>query len=168
MSGRPLHVVLGDDEGFEWLKEVRAEGLPVLAQQGSVPTDAEFKLSEYNLFDYMPNWVQPLVGSREERIAKLSEDGVRVGMKRDVEERPNARTDWARVIVVEVAQDRNTKYAGMTIAEIAEADGNIPWTRSWIWHWMKTWKPSSAIRRLPKGRGQGRPDPEPVHPRLGL
>ena len=126
MSGRPLHVVLGDDEGFEWLKEVRAEGLPVLAQQGSVPTDAEFKLSEYNLFDYMPNWVQPLVGSREERIAKLSEDGVRVGMKRDVEERPNARTDWARVIVVEVAQDRNTKYAGMTIAEIAEADGKHP------------------------------------------
>ncbi len=126
MSGRPLHVVLGDDAGFEWLKEVRAEGLPVLAQVGSVPTDAEFKLSEYNLFDYMPNWVQPLVGTKEERIAKLSEDGVRVGMKRDVEERSNARTDWSRVIVVEVAQERNSKYAGMTIAEISEAEGKHP------------------------------------------
>ena len=83
MSGRPLHVVLGDDEGYEWLKKVREEeGLPILAQHGSVPTVSEFKLSEYNLFDYMPNWVQPLVGSKEERIAKLSEEGVREGMKR--------------------------------------------------------------------------------------
>ena len=126
MSGRPLHVGLGDDAGFEWLKEVRAEGLPVVAQQGVVPTNAEFTLSEYNLFDYMPNWVQPLVGAKEERIAKLSEDGVRAGMKRDVEERPHARTDWTRVTVVEVAHDRNFKYEGMTIAEIAQAEGKHP------------------------------------------
>ena len=53
-------------------------------------------LSEYNLFDYMPNWVQPLVGTKEERIAKLSEEGVRVGMKRDVIERPHPRTDWTQ------------------------------------------------------------------------
>ena len=126
ISGRPLHVVLGDDEGYEWLKEVRDEGLPVIAQQGAVPTIAEFKLSEYNLFDYMPNWVQPLVGSKEERIAKLSEDGVRSGMKRDVEERPHARTDWTQVKVVQVAQERNYSYEGMSIAEIAQAQGKHP------------------------------------------
>jgi N-acyl-D-aspartate/D-glutamate deacylase len=126
ISGRPLHVVLGDDEGLKWLKEVRAEGLPILAQQGSVPTISEFKLSEYNLFDYMPNWVQPLVGTKEERIAKLSEEGVRAGMKRDVEERPHARTDWTRVQVVEVAYERNLKYEGLSIAEIAQAEGKHP------------------------------------------
>ena len=126
MSGRPLHVVLGDEEGYDWLDEVRQEGLPVLAQQGSVPTIAEFKLSEYNLFDYMPNWVQPLVGSKEERIAKLSEDGIRDGMKRDVIERPHARTDWAQVQVVEVALERNLKYEGLSIADIAEAEGKHP------------------------------------------
>ena len=126
MSGRPLHVALGDDEGYEWLKQVREEGLPVLAQQGSVPTIAEFKLSEYNLFDYMPNWVQPLVGNKEERIAKLSEDGVREGMKRDVIERPHARTDWTQVQVVEVALERNLKYEGLSIADIAEAEGKHP------------------------------------------
>ena len=126
MSGRPLHVALGDEEGYDWLEEVRKEGLPVLAQQGSVPTIAEFKLSEYNLFDYMPNWVQPLVGTREERIAKLSEDGIRPGMKRDVLERPHARTDWAQVQVVEVALERNLKYEGLSIADIAEAEGKHP------------------------------------------
>ena len=127
MSGRPLHVVLGDDEGYEWLKKVREEeGLPILAQHGSVPTVSEFKLSEYNLFDYMPNWVQPLVGSKEERIAKLSEEGVRVGMKRDVLDRPHPRTDWARLQVVEVALERNLKYEGLSIADIAEAEGKHP------------------------------------------
>ena len=127
MSGRPLHVVLGDDEGYDWLKKVREEeGLPILAQHGSVPTVSEFKLSEYNLFDYMPNWVQPLVGSKEERIAKLSEEGVRVGMKRDVLDRPHPRTDWARLQVVEVALERNLKYEGLSIADIAEAEGKHP------------------------------------------
>jgi N-acyl-D-aspartate/D-glutamate deacylase len=126
ISGRPLHVVLGDDEGYEWLEQMRQEGLPILAQQGSVPTIAEFKLSEYNLFDYMPNWVQPLVGSKEERIAKLSEDGIRDGMKKDVLDRPHPRTDWAQVQVVEVALERNLKYEGLSIADIATAEGKHP------------------------------------------
>ena len=126
ISGRPLHVVLGDDEGYEWLEQMRQEGLPILAQQGSVPTIAEFKLSEYNLFDYMPNWVQPLVGSKEERIAKLSEDGIRDGMKKDVLDRPHPRTDWAQVQVVEVALERNLKYEGLSIADISAAEGKHP------------------------------------------
>ena len=126
ISGRPLHVSLGDEEGYQWLKEVRAEGLPVVAQELAVQTTSEFKLSEYNLFDYMPNWVQPLVGTKEERIAKLSEHGVRIGMKRDVEERPHARTDWTLVNVIQVAQERNFDYEGMTIAEIAQKQGKHP------------------------------------------
>ena len=74
----------------------------------------------------MPHWVQPLVGTKEERIAKLSEDGVRSGMKRDVEERPHPRTDWNQVKVVVTAQERNFKYEGMSIAEIAQAEGKHP------------------------------------------
>ena len=125
-SGRPLHVVLGDDEGFQWLEQMRAEGLPVVAQQGSVPTMAEFTLAEYNLFDYMPNWVQPLVGTTEERAAKLSEDGVRAGMKRDVEERPHVRTDWSKMTVAQVVHEQNYQYEGMTIQQLAEAVGKHP------------------------------------------
>jgi N-acyl-D-aspartate/D-glutamate deacylase len=126
MSGRPLHVILGDEEGYKWLAEKRAEGLPIIAQETAVPIIAEFKLSEYNLFDYLPNWVQPLVGTKPERIAKLSEDGVRVGMKQDVIDRPNSRTDWEQVQVVEVAHERNLKYEGLSIAEIAVAEGKEP------------------------------------------
>ena len=128
ISGRPLHVSLGDDEGegYEWLKEVRDEGLPVIAQETSTPGLTEFKLSEYNLYDYLPNWVQPFVGTKEERIAKLSEEGQRSGMKKDIEERPQRRTDWTLVQVVQVDQERNYKYEGMSIAEIAQAQGKHP------------------------------------------
>ena len=126
ISGRPLHVALGDEGGYQWLEEVRAEGLPVLAQEVAMETIAEFKLSEYNLFDYMPNWVQPLVGTQEERIAKLSEEGIRGGMKRDIEERPHRRTEWTEVKVVQVAHERNFQYEGMTIAQIAKDQGKHP------------------------------------------
>ena len=126
LSGRQLHVVLGDDEGFDWLDEKRAEGLPVVAQTGTVGSGHEFTLAEYNLFDFMPNWVQPLVGSPEERAAKLSEDGVRPGMKRDVEERPHPRTDWSKMRVLEVVHERNYKYEGMTVEQIAAIEKKHP------------------------------------------
>ena len=124
MSGRPLHVALGNDpDSYGWLESMRAEGLPIVSQELAVPLVAEFKLSEYNLFDYMPTWVQPLVGTKEERIAKLSEVGIRVGMQRDVVERPHPRTDWKQVQVVEVAHERNLRYEGLSIADIAQAEG---------------------------------------------
>jgi N-acyl-D-aspartate/D-glutamate deacylase len=125
ISGRPLHVGL-DGPGMEWLKEVREEGLTVVCQHNAVPTVAEFTLAEYNLFDYMPNWVQPLVGTPEERYAKLSEDGVRDRMKQDVENVPHARTDWTKVEVVQVSQERNFKYEGLKIDEIARMEGKHP------------------------------------------
>jgi len=66
------HVAVGDDEqGFAWAKEARDAGLPVVVQQNSMDPVAEFTLAEYNMFDYMPHWIQPLVGTPAERAAKL-------------------------------------------------------------------------------------------------
>ena len=126
ISGRQLHVSVGDDEGLDWLEAARAEGLPAVAQQIAMPIHSEFKLSEYNLFDYMPHWVQPLVGNVEERMVKLGDTETRAAMKRDVEEIPFIRTDWTKVIVVEVAQERNYKYEGLAIQDIAGMEGKHP------------------------------------------
>ena len=126
VSGRQLHVVLGDDEGYNWLNDVRKEGLPVIAQMGSTITQAEFKLTEYNLFDYMPNWVQPLVGSLEDRVVQLRDPEVRDAMKQDVEDRPHPRTDWSRMNVQQVVHERNYKYEGMTVQQIAETENKHP------------------------------------------
>ena len=132
ISGRPLHVAgRGAGAGTEaWLEACHEEGLVVLCQENEMPLYAQFKLSEYNLFDYMASWVEPLVGSVEERMAKLSDPNVRAAMKRDVEEHTELihlqRTDWTRVRVVETAFERNYRYDGMSIDEIAREQGKHP------------------------------------------
>ena len=125
-SGRPLHVVLGDEEGFSWLESARAEGWPVLNQLNTVGSGAQFKLEEYNLFDYMPSWVQPLVGTPEERMAKLRDPAIRPAMKSDVEKFPSPRTQWDKARVLEVVHQRNYQYEGKTIEELAEMTGKHP------------------------------------------
>ena len=125
-SGRPLHVVLGDLEGFKWVEASRAEGLPVVVQVQPVGSDAEFKLDEYNLFDYMPNWVQPFVGSKDERAVKLRDPNNRAPMKEDVEKFPSSRTQWDLVRILEVADERNSEYEGLNIQALAELTGKEP------------------------------------------
>lgn len=126
-SGRPLHVAVGDDEqGYAWAKEVREQGLPLVVQQNSMDPVAEFTLAEYNLFDYMPNWIDPLVGTAEERAAKLHNPEARAAMKRDVEERPHARTDWDHMTVVQVVHERNRACEGLSVAELARKQQKEP------------------------------------------
>ena len=127
ISGRPFHLLdtqIEEDPG--WVESCRAEGIPMVLQQLSTTVPLEFKLSEFNLFDYMPNWVQPLVGSVEERAGKLREPSVRVAMKQDTIDWPNFRTDFDRMRVLEAAFQRNEKYEGMTINQLAEMTGKEP------------------------------------------
>ncbi len=133
VSGRPLHLDGGSAAGSEWFESTRAEGLPVVLQEVCMEVDAEFTLAEYNLFDYMPNWVDPLVGTPEERAAKLRNPQVRAGMKQDLEEKSASqaamaddRTDWTSFKVLQVAQERNFKYEGMSIAQIADLENKHP------------------------------------------
>ncbi len=130
ICGRPAHIncIFATPEDMVWLNESRAEGLPLLIQQPTIYPDAIFKISEYNLFDIYPNWVQPMVGSAEERAAKLRDPATRAAMKRDVEGQSGitTRTDWDTFVVVEVAHERNRKYEGKTIEEIAQMDGKHP------------------------------------------
>ena len=137
VSGRPLQLLVGGPESLEWMYEARARGLPITEQVQCNPADSTFTLGEYNLYDIMPNWVQPLIGSREERIVKLKDSVNRATMKQDVDDiwgrrrlssvTPELyRTDWSRVRVFSVAYDRNQKYDGVTIKELAEATGKHP------------------------------------------
>ena len=127
ISGRPLHFFNArDGEDPAWFQSCRDEGLPLLHQRICSIGGLEFKLAEINLYDFMPNWIQPLVGTPEERAAKLRDPAVRVAMKRDVEEWPEFRTDWSRLKVEQVVHERNYRYEGMVIKEIAELMGKEP------------------------------------------
>ena len=133
VSGRPLHMDSGSAYGSDWLKSMRAQDLPVILQVICMAIDSEFTLAEYNLFDYMPNWVDPLVGTPEERAAKLRDPEVRAGMKSDLNkasasqrQMSDERTDWTRFRVLQVVHERNYKYEGLTIAQMADMENKHP------------------------------------------
>ena len=124
ISGSKLHISLQDSGRHDWVAERRAEGLPAVFQQPVMPIYSEFSLAEFNMFDYMPNWVKPLVGSAEERTEKLKAEGVRDAMKADIER--FTRIKWDKISVLEVSQERNFKYEGMTLEQIATEAGKHP------------------------------------------
>ena len=132
-SGRPLTVGANSgEEGRAWLARCRAEGLTLINQEINMNfltrsgEGAEFTLAEYNLFDYMPHWIEPLVGTAEERAAKLKDPKTREDMKQDVLDNPNNRNNYSTLQVVQVVHERNYDYEGMTIEELGQALNKHP------------------------------------------
>ena len=125
ISGRPFHLLDVAGNHYDYVNSCRAEGLPVLIQGSAALGGQQYKLAEYNMYDYMPSWIQPLLGSPEERAAKLRVAD-RDAMKADVEKWPLFKTDWSIVKVLEVVHERNHKYEGLTVNQVAELMGVHP------------------------------------------
>ena len=140
-SGRPLqwgavsfneHAPKRYMEQLAFLERARAEGAPMYAQSSAMSASPVFELAEYNGFDSMPNWIDPFVGTPEERIAKLNTPGVRDKMREDVGAYAgggggaDAASDWAKMKIVEVREERNFQYEGKNIAELAQMTGKHP------------------------------------------
>ena len=136
VSGRPLQLILGNSLSFNWLESMQAQGFPVIEQVAINPIEGTYKLAEYNMFDIIPSWIDPLVGDAEERMIKLQAPGVREAMKRGVEELRSHRVasintelyriSWSLTKVHEVVYDRNLKYLGRSIQDIADEMGKHP------------------------------------------
>jgi N-acyl-D-aspartate/D-glutamate deacylase len=125
-SGRPLHVGTGPGpSGEAWVKERREEGFPVAHQSVGCFVDTRYSLAEFNQFDYMPSWARSLLGTPEERAAKLRDSEIRKGMKREAAEGLHPRTNWIKTKVLEVVHERNHQYEGLTIPQLAEKMGGI-------------------------------------------
>ena len=120
-------------EQLAFLERAHKEGANLFAQASGVQISPVFELAEYNGFDALPNWIDPFIGTPEERIAKLNTPGVRDKMKQDVGGEwtgiggtADVAANWTKMRVVEVRKDSNLKYEGMNIAELAEATGKHP------------------------------------------
>ena len=136
ISGRPLQwsaVVQGRNDGtdtwreeLDWSEENLKLGLPMYTQ-AIPPLDIKVRLAEFNMFDSTPSWCEPLVGSREERIAKLSQPGIREPMKKEFDEKIGFfHGEWDRVLVIETVEERNKGCEGRSIADIAQETGKHP------------------------------------------
>jgi N-acyl-D-amino-acid deacylase len=138
VSGRPLQWlgIIQHKEGdqdewnelLEWTEENHKLGLPIYAQTSSISLDMQFRLVDFNFFDHIPSWVQPLVGTAEERMAKLRKPEVREAMKKDVDEGRTGdfHNNWNRVMVIKTTRDHNRKYDGLSVGEVASMMGKHP------------------------------------------
>jgi N-acyl-D-aspartate/D-glutamate deacylase len=137
LSGRPMNVVgiaasaarPGGYRGMlRYLEESHRLGLPMYASAVCMDTPVRMTLAEFNMFDMMPNWVDPLVGTPEERSAKLRRPEVRARMKQDLVERGHQafQDGWRQFKVLEVVWERNHALEGRSISEIAQAQGKEP------------------------------------------
>ena len=140
-SGRPFQFgavayVAADPERYKetlaFLDRAHSEGAPLYAQTVAFSPDMRFELAEVNFFDVMPNWIDPFVGSPEDRIRKLNTPGVRDKMREDVGQygaaggAGTAASDWTKMKVLEVRHERNYPYEGKNILEIAQMTGKEP------------------------------------------
>jgi N-acyl-D-aspartate/D-glutamate deacylase len=140
-SGRPLQwgaVTYNEQdperykEQLAFLERANAEGARMFAQTIAVSPAPVFELAEYNGFDGLPNWIDPFVGTPEERIAKLKTPGVRDRMRQDVGVwagiggAADAASDWTKMRVVEVRHERNFQYEGLNMLELGELTGKHP------------------------------------------
>ncbi len=135
ISGRPMQwtgVVQARDDAHDmwreelaWSEENAALGIPLFAQV-LAPNDMQFRLAEFNLFDSCPAWAAPLLGTREERLAKLQAPGVREAMKKDFAEGlGHFHGDWTAVFIKKAATEKYRKYEGKSLADIAQSLGGV-------------------------------------------
>ena len=81
----------------DWLERMRAKGLPIFGQGGTVRSGFAFTLEHWNLYDVATAWRQMLTGTKEEKLAKMKDPAMRAAVKseqRDAstrQERPGRR-----------------------------------------------------------------------------
>jgi len=136
-SGRPLHwgavVNIESYPGIwqaqlEWLEDMHRQGYPMYGQVVCMGIDTRFTLAEYNLFDDMPGWVQPLVGTAAERAQKLRRPEARAAMQKDLDEclTTGFHKNWEKVKVLGTAEPRNARFAGWSVAHLAAEQRKRP------------------------------------------
>ncbi len=129
-SGRPLNLVGvaasslapgSHRKMLSYLEQSHRQGLPIYCAAVCMDIPVAMTLAEFNMFDTMPNWVQPLVGTPAERAAKLARPEVRAGMRRDLERSPHhafAR-GWTLISVLETKKESNHRFDGLPLAQVA-------------------------------------------------
>jgi N-acyl-D-amino-acid deacylase len=136
-SGRPLNLVgiaatslapTAHRKMLAYLEESHRVGLPIYCSAICMDIPVAMTLGEFNMFDTMPNWVEPLIGTPAERAAKLANAEVRAAMRNDVERvRHQAfARGWSLISVLETRKESNHQFDGLTVAQIAARLGKDP------------------------------------------
>jgi N-acyl-D-amino-acid deacylase len=129
-SGRPLNLVGVAATSLApgayrkmlgYLEESHRMGLPMYGSAVCMEIPVAMRLAEFNMFDTMPNWVQPFIGRPAERAAKLARSDIRAAMRGDLERSPHHAfaKGWTLISVLETKKESNHQFDGMSVAQIA-------------------------------------------------
>src|SRR6185437_7545276 len=68
-------------KSLNWLEKMRAKGLPIFGQGGTVRSGFAFTLEHWNLYDVSAAWRDLLMGNKDERAANMRNPQMREAAK---------------------------------------------------------------------------------------
>ena len=130
ISGRPvIYNVLGAVDRaptahldtIAWLEDCRARGLRVYAQAVTSDFGFTFTLEDFNLFDDAEAWREMLLGTPEERLAKVADPARREALKARL---PFAGTGPIEgVVVIRAHTDETKRFENHTVSDVGRIQG---------------------------------------------
>jgi len=102
-----------------WLDACRAKGLPVYGQGVTGENGFEFNFTEWNMWDAHEPWRDALLGSPEERYAKLADPAIRERLKAD----PPFLFPMETLTLLSTDTASAKQYENHSLREIAEREG---------------------------------------------
>jgi len=120
-------------KSLDWVERMRAKGLPVFGQGGTVRSGFAFTLEHWNLYDVSAAWRDMLTGTKEERAAKMRIPAMREAVKSEKSMRAidkNAPGIGGRLpkLIVQWVENKPEleKYVGKSLGQIAEEESKHP------------------------------------------
>jgi len=133
VSGRPMvfNVVQAQDalpqihrKVIDWLERCRAKGIRVYGQGMTTDAGYSFTFEDWNLFDECPAWREATVGTREERLAKLSDPARRPALREQVP--AFVLGPFEEIVVTGPATEDTQQWLDHTVGLVAEKTGKDP------------------------------------------
>jgi N-acyl-D-amino-acid deacylase len=120
---------------LQWLERVRAKGLPIYGQTGTIRTGFAFTLEHWNLYDASPAWRELTTGTTKEKLAKMQNPALREAVKREAEE-ADRRLQVIQagvggaipglLVQSDGGKPALEKYVGKSLGQIAQEEGKTP------------------------------------------
>jgi N-acyl-D-aspartate/D-glutamate deacylase len=115
-----------------WLDATNERGLPIFGLAVTGRSGFAFTLAEWNMYDPNPAWKHATTGTKEERLAKLSDPALRPGLRAAIDETTSTLRNTRFMVggplknlVVQGVnhQPELASYVGKSIGQIAEEEG---------------------------------------------
>jgi N-acyl-D-aspartate/D-glutamate deacylase len=117
---------------LRWIEKCWQQGLPMYGQTATLRTGNAFTLEHWNLYDASPAWRAITTGSKEEKLAKMSDPDLKAAVVREAESADKKLqaiqagvSGSPRRLIVQSVGDHSelAGYVGKSLHQIAQEEG---------------------------------------------